>query len=173
MLIFVSIYFIDTTAEIGYNDRMNPNLVEDGKKTQFSSTNQPKKKVGRRPTRWKQLCKEYDLSSDDKRNLARMLLSVKSKKEIEQLLKDEKIPYGVYCAGIAMMTDARKFGGRGFLKYIFDAAYGENPKTVDINVNDITKKHPLDRNKMLEDFKKEVIEEYEKEKQKDNNDSKK
>ena len=91
-------------------------LIEVGKDTQFSKENQPRKR-GRKPAKWKKFTKDFNIESVDREFMAKVILSAKSKDDIFKLLKDGKIPFGVWAACVATIADAKK-GGTGFLKYL-------------------------------------------------------
>lgn len=106
----------------------NPNPNMSGL-TPFTSTYQPKKK-GRKPSQWKKFCKEYDLSDIDRKFVAQVLLSKKSKDEIFKMVNEKELPFGVWAACVAAISDAKK-GGTGFLTYLFDAAFGKQTDKVE------------------------------------------
>ena len=59
----------------------NPNLNEDNKNTRFSKENQPRKR-GRKPAKWKKFTKDFDISSNDRKYMAQVILSAKTKDDI-------------------------------------------------------------------------------------------
>jgi hypothetical protein len=148
--------------------KLNNDIVELGKNTRFSSTRQPKKR--RKPSKWKKFVKEYDITPKDREYMAQVILSVKTKEDIEKVMKDNKdLPFGIYTALVAALSDAKK-GGTGFLKYLYDAAFGKLPETIitktDDSIND--EDIPEEIEKIKEEIRKEerakLIKEMENEK---------
>jgi hypothetical protein len=127
---------------------MNPNLPEHNKKTRFSSTNQPAKR-GRKPAKWKKWTKDYDVSSDDQRRLATMLIAVKTKKDLVDMLARDDIPFGVWAAGMAALKDASK-GGGGFLTKLYEMAFGKIPDKLVAMTEDLTQLLPEERDAEIE-----------------------
>jgi len=86
----------------------NRNLIKDGEKTQFSSTNQPANS-GRRPSVFAKYIRENRVSLDDIRALISSLLTYDAA-EIEAILKNEKDkpPIGIILLLKAIAADASK-----------------------------------------------------------------
>jgi len=139
------------------------NISDLGKNTQFSKENQPRKR-GRKPAKWKKFTKDFDISDKDREYMAQVILSAKSKDDIFKMVKDNKIPFGVWAASIAAIADAKK-GGTGFLKYLFDAAFGKLPEKTEISGH-------LDHSKMSEEDIKNRIDELIKKRQEESNEEK-
>ena len=137
----------------------NPNLNEDSKNTQFSKDNQPRKR-GRKPAKWKKFTKDFDIQSVDREFMAKVILSAKSKDDIFKLLKDGKIPFGVWAACVATIADAKK-GGTGFLKYLMDAGFGKIPDKTEISGH-------LDHSKLSEEDITKRIDELLKKREEEN-----
>ena len=90
------------------------------------------------------------------------------------MMKDGKIPFGVWAACVASIADAKK-GGTGFLKYLFDAGFGKLPEIIEhsghINYTDVTKEDRIKRILELKALaRKRKEENEEKDVEKDNND---
>ena len=64
----------------------NKSIVDDGKDTQFSSTNQPPK-AGRKPNMLKKFIKEYDVSKQDVETIIKNLTWNYSAKQLKALYK--------------------------------------------------------------------------------------
>ncbi len=116
---------------------MNPNLAEDNKATRFSSTRRPKNKVGRKPSKWKAWTKQYNVPAEDQRNVAVMILAIKTKKDLMDMLARDDIPFGVWAAGMAALKDAAK-GGGGFLTKLYEMAFGKIPDKLITLTEDLT-----------------------------------
>lgn len=106
----------------------NPNIVEDGKATRFSATNQPKNK-GRKPSLYAELKKlakfegNIELNREDFRKITMLMLS-KPISEIKALVSAEDTPTWVVSIGRAILKDAA--GGRmSTLDSLLDRLFGK------------------------------------------------
>ena len=113
---------------------MNPNIVENGKKTQFTKENQPMNR-GRKPSKIKKWIKEYDLSKTDVNAVFTNFLYNKSKKEIEEIINDkelrDKLPFGLSLHLNILINQAKKGDGR-HLEDIHDRLHGKPKESLEV-----------------------------------------
>lgn len=126
------------------------NIAELGRKTRFSSTNQPKNS-GRKPKLYTQLKGVYKISQEEYRNVVLHLMQL-SKTEVLNLAKAEDTPIWVVTICEAFLADIEK-GTFYILSDLTDRVYGK-PKQVTENYSEIT-----ERNKAVIVFTKPQIKE--------------
>lgn len=112
------------------------NIAELGRKTRFSSTNQPKNS-GRKPKLYTQLKEVYKISQEEYRNVVLHLMQL-SKGEVVKLAKAEDTPIWVVTICEAFLADIEK-GTFYILSDLTDRVYGK-PKQVTENYNENTDK---------------------------------
>jgi hypothetical protein len=112
------------------------NIAELGRKTRFSSTNQPKNN-GRKPKLYTQLKGVYKISQEEYRNVVLHLMQL-SKAEVLNLAKAEDTPIWVVTICEAFLADIEK-GTFYILSDLTDRVYGK-PKQVTENYNENTDK---------------------------------
>lgn len=112
------------------------NIAELGRKTRFSSTNQPKNN-GRKPKLYTQLKEVYKISQEEYRNVVLYLMQL-SKAEVVKLAKAEDTPIWVVTICEAFLADIEK-GTFYILSDLTDRVYGK-PKQVTENYNENTDK---------------------------------
>ena len=115
----------------------NKNIVEDGKKTRFSSTRQPPT-TGRRPNVYAKYVKEERVSLDDQKALFESILAYKPD-VLKDFLKDEKDkpPIGVLLLLNAIKSDISKGEIFNYEK-LMDRTFGKPEKTVNKGITQIS-----------------------------------
>jgi hypothetical protein len=115
----------------------NKNIVEIGRATRFSSTNQPKNN-GRKPKLYTQLKDVYQVSAEEYKRIVQHLLNC-SKEEIKTLQEAKDTPIWVVNICSALLTDTKK-GVSYILTELTDRLYGK-PKQVTENYSEVTEKN--------------------------------
>ena len=112
----------------------NPNVLEAGKNTRFSSTNQPENR-GRKPDKLKGWIEEYDLSKHDVHSTFINFLYDKSLGEIEAILADKKkrskLPLAL-AIQLQVLTNAAKRGDARHFENILYMLFGKPKESHDI-----------------------------------------
>lgn len=123
----------------------NKNLAELGRRTRFSSTNQPKNS-GRKQKLYTQLKNVHKISQEEYREVAHYIMQL-SKKEVEGLTMAEDTPIWVVTMCRAFLTDIEK-GSFNMLCDLTDRLFGK-PKQVTENHNE-----NIERNRAIVVFTK-------------------
>ena len=108
----------------------NPNLIEDNKKTRFTPTNQPANR-GRKPSKLRKYLKENNLGADDIRLIAGNIMH-KTKEELRDLIKSDKVPILVAGAAAALLKDMVK-GQTATLQWLADRAFGKSKESIQVS----------------------------------------
>ena len=115
----------------------NKNLVELGRRTRFSSTNQPKNS-GRKPKLYTQFKSEHKISQEEYREVTQYIMQL-PKTEVEELAGAEGTPIWVVTICRAFLTDVEK-GSFNMLSDLTDRMFGK-PKQVTENYNKNTERN--------------------------------
>ena len=111
----------------------NKNIVEDGKKTRFTKTNQPLNS-GRKPKLYTIAKKKYNISHEEYKDVIAYLMQC-TKKEINSIAEDENTPIWIVNVCRALYKDS----GRGEVKTLNDITeriFGKISTTTEITGKD-------------------------------------
>jgi hypothetical protein len=138
--------------------RGRKDIAQDGKKTQFSSNNQPENR-GRKPSVLSYI-KGSGLSLDDYRKLMTNLIWEYDHKELAAILKDKnnKIPIGMTIVLGALLKDQEKRNIDNYEKFM-DRCFGKPTQGVDIKTSgnlEIIGMNPEERKKRIAELMKEA-----------------
>lgn len=133
-----------------------PWLEEAGKKTQFSSTHQPKRK-GRKPRQLKKYLKDTGLTIEDQVDIFENLIAKHSAQELKKMIQTMKDDKGDDLNGlvwgflIAWLADAKRgWSGGGINSVLRDRKYGKVPEKVHQVTEDITNLTPDQRKERID-----------------------
>ena len=111
----------------------NPNILEAGMNTRFSSENQPENR-GRKPDKLKGWIDNYDLSKNDVHSTFIKFLFDKTIGEIEEIINDSKkrseLPMSVYIQ-LKVLTSAAKRGDARHFENILYMIYGKPKQDIE------------------------------------------
>ena len=110
----------------------NYSIAEAGKKTRFSSTNQPKN-PGRKKNRFKFLKDKYELSNQDVKDIFEYLLSLKPE-EVKELVSKKDTPVIVLTYAMAIV-DAIKHKRTYQINEMLDRLHGKANSNVNVDIN--------------------------------------
>jgi hypothetical protein len=110
--------------------KVNENLKRAAKKTQFSSTNQPKKS-GRKKNRFTHLKNQFELSKSDVENIVTYLLSI-SLDELRKLAADKERSTIEIAFAKAVLNDI-KYSDLSKVEQLLDRAIGKVSNNVELS----------------------------------------
>ena len=124
-------------------------LVEKGKKTRFTSTNQPKNK-GNKPKLYTTAKGVYNVSYDEFKEVAKYLMQC-TKKELEEITKADDTPMWIVNICRAMYADTGK-GDIRTLSQLLEHIFGKPTQTVNLQAE--VKGQEMSREDILKELKR-------------------
>ena len=121
---------------------MNNENLQNGKETQFSSTNQPPN-AGRKPSRLKKFIKDFDVSKDDIDAIIKNLVFNLSYDELKKLYKSlDENGHSNLSAGLAALVSGIlhdvKRGDVRVVSLLLDRVYGKSAEMLSPNKDTLT-----------------------------------
>lgn len=126
----------------------NPDIIENTRKTRFSSTRQPSKR-GFAKQKLKAFAKNVGWNRKDLQTFMTNILLVYNVNDIKEMIKDKELPMVIWCACIALISDAKR-GQANVFRWLIEFIYGKEETLTIKSGDDITQ---LTREQMIERIK--------------------